>query len=192
MIIFHKNTTLKKATFLLIFFFGIQFLYAKNGFKEFYNHPEYDKVIEDCNSLLKTKELKKYELGLEKLNALEKSLINQKDFKNLGVFYLNTSSIYYTNSDLVSTLKYLDKGMLVLKRHPNNEIMGFYYENYAVTNTLLGRYYLGKGYLLKSKVYLEKYAPIETRADLYYNLCVTSVRDKEWENVVKYGNLNSI
>ena len=25
---------------------------------------------------------------------------------------------------------------------------------------------------------------------MYYNLCVTSVRDKDWENVVKYGNLN--
>ncbi|MES2863179.1 MAG: response regulator [Bacteroidota bacterium] len=190
MIISHKNTILKKVTFFIIFIFGIQFLYPKDGFKEFYNHAEYETIIHECNSLLKTKELNKYELGLEKLNALEKSLLNQKDYKNLGVLYLNISSIYYTSSDLVSTLKYLDKGMLILKQHPNNEILGFYYENYAVTNTLLGKYYLGKGYLLKSKNYLEKYAPIESRADLYYNLCVTSVRDKDWENVVKYGNLN--
>ena len=191
MITSRKNISFKKVTFFIIFFFGIQFLYSKNGFKEFYNHPEYETVILDCNSLLKTKEFNKYELGLEKLNDLENTLISQKDFKNLAILYLNISSIYYTGNDLVSTLKYLDKGMLVLKKYPNNKILGFYYENYAVTNTLLGKYEKGKEYLLKSKYYLEKYTPIESRADLYYNLCVTSGREKDWENVVKYGNLNA-
>ncbi|CAM4402767.1 response regulator [Flavobacterium terrigena] len=190
MIFFRKNTAFQKATLFVVFFFCVQFLYSKENFFKFYNHPEYDNVLHECDSLIKTKKLDEYELGLEKLNTLEKTLINQKDFKDLGVLYLNISSIYYTSSDLVSTFKYLDKGMLVLKKHPNNEIMGFYCENYGVSYSLIGNHKKAKEYLLKSKYFLEKYVPVGSRLDLYYNLCMTSSREKDWENIIKYGNLH--
>ncbi|MQP25879.1 response regulator [Flavobacterium sp. LMO8] len=190
MVFLNLNSSIKKRTFLIVCFFSIQVNLAKPLFIKFYNNSNYESKIEECSFLLSQKDIKDYKLGLQKTQDFENELILKKDFLNLPVLYINIALIYYNNKDMSLTNAYLNKGIKILKKHPNDKILGFYYELYYASLASVGNYELSENYLIKTKYYLEKYVPIELRVDLYYNLTTNNERKQNWAEVVKYGKLH--
>lgn len=182
-----KNHFLNK-TILLLVLFSCNFLFSKPSLIQFYNNKKYDSVLDNVGVFLNVKDLMQYENGLNLIKKIEQDLISKKDFKDLAVLYFNVGSIYYYNKDMSQTRFYLGKGMEILKKYPNNELLGFYYETYYASYSSIGKFKIADEFLLKSKYYLEKYTDVEKRADLYYNLCFYSDRNEKWSDLILYAN----
>ncbi|SEQ08809.1 response regulator [Flavobacterium urocaniciphilum] len=185
----------KNLVLILILLFSI-ISYGQGYFVKFKENPKYDSIFKSSLKYLDSENIKDYTYIIKKLKNFENNISGKHKEYNTAAYYLNMSSVYYTQSGLKESELYLEKAYKIITENKFENLLAFYYEMQLVNSSLLSDYERQKKYLASYKKYQEKYTPKEKRSDLYYNLANAYFRIHNWNeailNAKKYDTIVQI
>lgn len=155
--------------------------------KEKYTSVEVKKSIENIELLIRENRQESYFSGIDKLNSLEKELVEWNNSDILCDFYIQASSVFLTRYDLSNAIRYTNKGLKVAIRSKNHKKIGFFYENLGVIYNYYEQKDKRDNAFYMSKEYLTKYNSLAEQGDMYYNMSYICFDRKDWDKSLTYA-----
>lgn len=138
------------------------------------------KIRENLNSF----EYKKYEIGLNQLEQLDKKVVATKDTLLILEHYFLAYDNFINIIDFGNANIYLSKSAKILSKFNNNRELGRYYNCLNITVIDREKAYL---YQNKARDLLIKYGTLDDKNDLYINLYRIYKYNGEWAKSLEYS-----
>lgn len=178
---------MKKRRFCFIAFFISAISSSQENFKNF-TTDSIDNRFKIAHKLINSNRNSDFIIGIEGLNKLQKDL-EQYDNKDLLLsYYKNRANLLIENyHDFKNAEGYINKGFAILKNHPDNRNLGFFYELLGVERDAEKRIQERNAAFLNAEKYLSKYASKKDNIDINFNLAKVNKDKEQWDKVYYYA-----